>query len=402
MSAFSKLKYYARKPVAVIMAASLVTSTVPAVSLVAAAPVYAQQQAETKSNYATKNEAWSDLSQPLTLTFDTHPSKGEDGTATATVSKDAILKYVAAQQFVKDSLAYTPEGDNAISQEIDGQLKTINDKLEPELIERMHNPVVSDESETVLQDYTLAAVQKDESDAYQVNTKVTDVAIDAKSVTPSDDAVAVTVNEDGSWTIKANEAVSNVSISFEVTGLTYQYNFYYAHTETTVTTDYIEQEQPSNPDEGDATEGETPAADEVGDTDTEGNGDEIPGGEIPGGEIPGGEVPGGEDVMVPVVHDPVTSTVGGAWFPGEASSDYQEATIYWTDAPQNVTTGAIAAQDAWAGAQDSIKAFAPTFSGMEYYHEGMESVTSEPMKVRSTWTLPSRKKRATNTTSHPR
>lgn len=372
MSAFSKLKYYARKPVAVIMAASLVTSTVPAVSLVAAAPVYAQQQAETKSNYATKSEAWSDLSQPLTLTFDTHPSKGEDGTATATVSKDAILQYVAAQQFVTDDLAYTPDGTNAISQEINGQLKTINDKLEPELIERMHNPVVSDKSQTVLQDYTLAAVQKDEN-GYQVNTKVTDVTIDAESVKPSDDAVTVTVNEDGSWTIEieADEAVSDVSISFEVTGLTYQYNFYYAHTETTVTTDYTEQEQPSNPDEGGAAEGETPATGESGTTEE-------------GGAEDGGEVPGDETVMVPVVHDPVTSTVGGAWFPGEASSDYQNATIDWKDTPQEVTTsGLIAAQDAWTGAQDSIKAFAPTFSGMTYNHEGMESVTSEPMKVRS-------------------
>lgn len=341
MSAFSKLKYYARKPVAVIMAASLVTSTVPAVSLVAAAPVYAQQKAESKSNYATKDATWSDLSQPLTLTFDTHPSQGEVGTATATVSKEAILKYVAAQQFAQDALVYTPDGTNAISQEIKGQLKTINDKLEPELIERMHNPVVSNDRETVLNSYTLAAVQEDDSDSgsYQVNSKVTDVTIDSETVKPSDDAVTVTVNDDGSWTIETNAAVSSVSISFEVTALTYQYNFYYAHTETTTTTVYAEGEQPSESDEGDTSEGEAPAEDEAAE---------------------------GEAEIDFVTSEPVTSTVGGAWFPGEGSSKFQEATVT-LETPQNVTTsGTIAAQDAWTGVADSINAAKPSVSGLRY------------------------------------
>ena len=48
MSAFSKLRWYARKPVAVIMAASLVTSTVPVVNLMEAAPAYAAPSERSK------------------------------------------------------------------------------------------------------------------------------------------------------------------------------------------------------------------------------------------------------------------------------------------------------------------------------------------------------------------
>lgn len=107
MSVFSKLKLYSRKPATVILAAALATSSVPVQALVQATPAYAAQESKAgrpdKSNNSTKT-TWDDLSVAISLKFDSHTSRGEDGSAEATVSKDAILNLVKQQQWAKDLL----------------------------------------------------------------------------------------------------------------------------------------------------------------------------------------------------------------------------------------------------------------------------------------------------------
>ena len=132
MSAFSKLRWYARKPVAVIMAASLVTSTVPVVNLMEAAPAYAAPSERSK---ASQDVSW-DLSEPLSLTFDTHPAQGEDGAATATVSKDAILSYLEGQ--LSQQFKYIP-GDEGTGDLYSIAVNNALDGLQEQLEQQLNN-----------------------------------------------------------------------------------------------------------------------------------------------------------------------------------------------------------------------------------------------------------------------
>lgn len=331
MSAFSKLKYYARKPVAVIMAASLVTSTVPAVSLIAAAPVYAQQKAESKSNYATKDATWSDLSQPLTLTFDTHPSEGENGSATAKVSKADILKLLQGK--LAGSFTYTKGGTDAYSTEVDKALNGLANELETKL-----NEQVDEKTKVTVSDVTMS----EGSLEYQI------IDAEISDVTSSDgDAVAVESDEDG-WTITSNAAAEGVTISFDVTSVTYQLRFDYTYTKTT-TTEVAPEEKPTQPEPG---EGETEPGGEAGTEEGSGDGSDT-------------EQGGSEEPETPQYEETVEANQKG-YYPGPDESAWSDKLEMKFDAPQSIETGAITTSDAWAGVAGSINAAKPSVSGLRY------------------------------------
>lgn len=341
MSAFSKLRWYARKPVAVIMAASLVTSTVPVVNLMEAAPAYAAPSERSK---ASQDVSWN-LEQPLSLTFDTHPAQGEDGAATATVSKDAILSYLEGQ--LSKQFSYIPgvEGSgDQYSIAVNNALEGLQEQLEKQL---------KDEAEPG----TTVSVSNITLDESSLEYQFVDAGIDL--VESSDPNLEVVQNEDGSWTVSADSAVSDATITFNVKTVTYQIRFDYTYTKTTTTEDGGEDvTEPGSG--GDATEPGT-----GGDATEPGSGDA---GSGSAGE--GADVDGSAD-------EPVVENGVEGFYPGPGNDSWShDLDMNFGAAPRQLTTSAVTSVDAWAGVGDAIDAAKPVVSGLKYAFLNPTSATS--------------------------
>ena len=332
MSAFSKLRWYARKPVAVIMAASLVTSTVPVVNLMEAAPAYAAPSERSK---ASQDVSWN-LEQPLSLTFDTHPAQGEDGAATATVSKDAILSYLEGQ--LSKQFSYIPgvEGSgDQYSIAVNNALEGLQEQLEKQL---------KDEAEPG----TTVSVSNITLDESSLEYQFVDAGIDL--VESSDPNLEVVQNEDGSWTVSADSAVSDATITFNVKTVTYQIRFDYTYTKTTTTEDGGEDvTEPGSG--GDATE---PGSGDAGS----------------GSAGEGADVDGSAD-------EPVVENGVEGFYPGPGNDSWShDLDMNFGAAPRQLTTSAVTSVDAWAGVGDAIDAAKPVVSGLKYAFLNPTSATS--------------------------
>lgn len=332
MSAFSKLRWYARKPVAVIMAASLVTSTVPVVNLMEVAPAYAAPSERSK---ASQDVSWN-LDQPLSLTFDTHPAQGEDGTATATVSKDAILSYLEGQ--LSKQFSYIPgvEGSGDLySSAVNNALARLQEQLEQQLKEE------AEPGTTV----SVSNITLDES---SLEYQFVDAGIDL--VESSDPNLEVVQNEDGSWTVSADSAVSDATITFNVKTVTYQIRFDYTYTKTTTTEDGGEDvTEPGTG--GDATE---------------------PGSDDAGSGSAGEGADGGGSADEPVVEPGIEG-----FYPGPGTDSWSDdLKMDFGAAPRQLTTSAVTSADAWAGVGDAIDASQPVVSGLKYAFLNPTSATS--------------------------
>lgn len=323
MSVFSKLKLYSRKPATVILAAALATSSVPVQALVQATPAYAAQESKAgrpdKSNNSTKT-TWDDLSVAISLKFDSHTSLGEDGSAEATVSKDAILNLVKQQQWAKDLLAYTEGGTNEFSQAVDQNIADINSKLAED--EKATDPTGMPE---VGEGGSQTTVEVSPIEIRDLSAELTDVTVDEGSIKASDDGLKVKVNRDGSWTVTADEAVTSATITFSVTDVAYRYKFAYDYTVTTNTTTISQTGDGTNPDEV-------------------------------------------EPVTVTSPEDK------SGVFPGPKAEDYKTDNKIELTAPQSVTTAGVTVTDAWSGADISIDGLFPVVSGLQYNHGGMGAV----------------------------
>lgn len=343
MSAFSKLRWYARKPVAVIMAASLVTSTVPVVNLMEAAPAYA---APSERSMASQGVSW-DLSEPLSLTFDTHPAQGEDGAATATVSKDAILSYLEGQ--LSQQFKYIPgdEGTGDLySIAVNNALDGLQEQLEQQL---------NDEAEPG----TTVSVSDITLDESSLEYQFVDAEIEL--VGSSDPNLEVVPNEDGSWTVSTGTAVSDATITFNVKTVTYQIRFDYTYTKTTTTEGGGEDvTEPGTG--GDVTE---PGSGDAG----SGSGDEPGSGNAGSGDA-GVDVDGSAD-------EPVVETGIEGFYPGPGTDSWSgDLKMDFGTAPRQLTTSAVTSVDAWAGVGDAIDAAQPVVSGLKYAFLNPTSATS--------------------------
>lgn len=320
MSVFSKLKLYSRKPATVILAAALATSSVPVQALVQATPAYAAQESKAgrpdKSNNSTKT-TWDDLSVAISLKFDSHTSRGEDGSAEATVSKDAILNLVKQQQWAKDLLAYTAGGTNEFSQAVDRDIADINAKNTIDEGVTEMPEVDPDGSQTT--------VEVSPIKIRDLSAELTDVTVDEGSIKASDGGLKVKVNRDGSWTVTADEAVTSATITFSVTDVAYRYKFAYDYTVTTNTTTISQT-------------GDGADADEIA-----------------------------PDIVK-------SSEDKSGVFPGPKAEDYKTDNKIELTAPQNVATANVTVTDAWSGADISIDSLFPVVSGLQYNHEGMGAV----------------------------
>ena len=337
MSAFSKLKYYARKPVAVIMAASLVTSTVPVVNLMEAAPAYAAPSERSK---ASQDVSW-DLSEPLSLTFDTHPAQGEDGAATATVSKDAILSYLEGQ--LSQQFKYIPgdEGTGDLySIAVNNALDGLQEQLEQQL---------NDEAEPG----TTVSVSDITLDESSLEYQFVDAEIEL--VGSSDPKLEVVPNEDGSWTVSTGTAVSDATITFNVKTVTYQIRFDYTYTKTTTTEGGGEDvTEPGTG--GDVTEPGT-----GGDAMEPGSGDAGSGSDDGGGSA----------------DEPVVETGIEGFYPGPGTDNWSDnLKMNFGAAPRQLMTPAVTSVDAWAGVGDAIDKAQPVVSDLEYAFLNPTSATS--------------------------
>lgn len=272
MSVLDKLKLYSRKPVAVIMAATLATSSVPVQAVVQATPAYAapQQKAGGQASGELNTDAGT-----ITLTYDDHAWHGGEGECT--ITKDDILTMLKSQKAseLASLFAYTPSGTNQISQAIDAMLTEL---------------AGADEKNG-----TFAVTQQD--GAYLVNWNVTDIDVD---VAAADDSV-LEVEEnrrEGEWTVSADEGADE-NLVITVNSISYEYQFNYTHT-------YQEEVEPDPDPEPEPGEGEQPGE-----------------GETPGeGEQPGeGETPGGTEPEEPTFEEKTET----AWYPSE--SKYESAAL---------------------------------------------------------------------------
>lgn len=240
MSAFSKLKYYARKPVAVIMAASLVTSTVPAVSLVAAAPVYAQQKAGGGHEVATEDEQTSNgtfdqNTGTIQLMFDSVSSKA----GSVEITHEQIVDLLKAQKADEFAQYFDYNGESG------AQFKAAVDEKIEEL-------------------------KKDKPGTYEVKDtaySITDIEFTVAAQEGSN--IKVDTADDGTVTVSTSTAATDEPLTITVTSISYQFDFKYAFTPEAAPEP--EPEEPENPGESGETTGETPGQGSGGD---QGSGDQ--------------------------------------------------------------------------------------------------------------------------------
>lgn len=260
------------------------------------------------------------MSVAISLKFDSHTSRGEDGSAEATVSKDAILNLVKQQQWAKDLLTYTAGGTNEFSQAVDQNIADINAKLAKD--EKATDPTGMPEVDP---DGSQTTVEVSPIEIRDLSAELTDVTVDEDSISASDGGLKVKVNRDGSWTVTADEAVTSATITFSVTDVAYRYKFAYDYTVTTNTTTISQT-------------GDGADADEV------------------------------EPVTVTSPEDK------SGVFPGPKAEDYKTDNKIELTAPQSVTTAGVTVTDAWSGADISIDGLSPVVSGLQYNHGGMGAV----------------------------
>ena len=304
MSAFSKLKYYARKPVAVIMAASLVTSTVPAVSLVAAAPVYAQQKAGGGHEVATEDEQTSNgtfdqNTGTIQLMFDSVSSKAGSVEITHEQIVD-LLEAKKADEFAQ-YFDYNGESGAQFKAAVDGKIEELkNDK-----------PGTYEVKDT----------------AYSI----TDIEFTVAAQEGSN--IKVETADDGTVTVSTDAAATDEPLTITVTSISYQFDFKYAFTPEAVPEP--EPEEPENPGESGETTGETPGQGSGGDQGS-------------GGQGSGGD----QEETQPAEPETTEAWFGGkddANFTDEASGkiDLETASLSYSDMLK------VSAEDYWAGATDS-------------------------------------------------
>ena len=313
MSAFSKLKYYARKPVAVIMAASLVTSTVPAVSLVAAAPVYAQQKAGGGHEVATEDEQTSNgtfdpSTGAIQLMFD---SAGGDA-GSVEITHDQIVELLKAQKANEFASYFDYDG------EFGTQFKAAVDEKIEEL-------------------------KKDKPGTYEVKDtaySITDIEFTVAAQEGSN--IKVETADDGTVTVSTDAAVTDEPLTITVTSISYQFDFKYAFTPEVAPEP--EPEEPENPGESGETTGETPG---------QGSGDQGSGGQGSGGQGSGGDQGSGDQEET----QPAEPETTEAWFGGKDDASFTDKASGKIDleaAPlsyDGVLT--VTAEDYWAGATES-------------------------------------------------
>lgn len=303
MSAFSKLKYYARKPVAVIMAASLVTSTVPAASLVAAAPVYAQQQAGGGHEVATEDEQTSkgtfdQNTGAIQLMFDSLSGKA----GSVEITHEQIVDLLKAQKADEFASYFNYDGESG------AQFEEAVDKKIGEL-------------------------KEDKPGTYEVKDtaySITDIEFTVAAQEGS--SIKVETADDGTVTVSASTAATDEPLIITVTSISYRFDFKYAFTPEA--TPEPEPETPENPGESGETTGETL---EQGSGGQGSGGDQGSGGQGSGGQGSG-----------------ESTETTEAWFGGKNEASYSDkasGTIVLGDAGLSYSDMLkVSAEDYWDGA----------------------------------------------------
>ncbi|MDM8300113.1 hypothetical protein [Collinsella tanakaei] len=293
MSVLDKLKLYSRKPVAVIMAATLATSSVPVQAVVQATPAYAapQQKADDQVDEVTGG-TFDSQTASISLVYDSDAEKA----GSYTLTKKDLLNLLEQQQgeALKALFTYTKGGTDQFSQTIDDVVASFP---------------VGDET-------------KDAYTVTETNYKITD--IDIKVAAAAGSSIKVDATDDG-WTISAAADVTNEALEITVTSISYQYNFKYTHTFM----EEVEVEEPDVP--------ETPDGTEPGEGET---------GEPTDPTDPGS----GEETTQPQYEEKSEEV----WYPGSSAEDFTvEASGVINAGTLPAPSVTVTAVDYWAGAEDS-------------------------------------------------
>lgn len=241
MSVFDKLKAYSRKPAAVILATVMATSTIPttpiAQAVTAAYAAESSTQGQTKGSteksafdattLVDKNKSWTDLSQPLDLTFSTHIT---DGKATAHISNEAIVAYVNSvlQDSKYDDTFKYVKGDQSspVAAAVDAKLASI----EKDLAAKADAENKKNDKQTV--QYQNVAVKEGTKISRQVKT----CAVEASGP----EGLTIEADGKGGFNLTADQTVKSGALSLKITDISVDLSFAYQYDSIAQSTTEVE------------------------------------------------------------------------------------------------------------------------------------------------------------------
>lgn len=272
MRRYTMFSSCARRPLALFMTAVLAVSSMPMLPFAEAVAIAEEQDAKPAAavNNASVNVDWN-FSDAASITFDTHPQA--DGSLK--ISADRIRELVGNTDEVKKALTYNGTGtvpdagasssgpassssaqggygtaatasaattgaagraqdQSAVTSAVDAKLALMLRLLRGEQVQDseltdsgdkdLRTQLKLDASKELVKDSL--KLEKDDKGVFEVTGKV--AGVDAELTSPNQ-AIKVTKNDDGGFTVSAGSDVKDVKLALKVKGVSYKYQFSYSY-----------------------------------------------------------------------------------------------------------------------------------------------------------------------------